>query len=172
MCWLKKNLLHTLIWGPVHYTELILGCGSVMITLFCNIGPKFQVPCVAISALCRDLAHNLFYSSYSVDFRRSSPLARRDFYWLILNWAFLLSFLTKWLSHFCEMRCRNLIMTVCKCAHRNLKLQLYLVWPTAKKFECIMVIKDDEWPGRKMNISEEIELSSTNHGHIRYVPFS
>ena len=31
---------------------------------------------------------------------RSRPLARLDFYWLILNWAFLLSFLTKWLSHF------------------------------------------------------------------------
>ena len=30
-----------------------------MIITFCfgNIGPKFQVPCVATSALCRDLAH-------------------------------------------------------------------------------------------------------------------
>ena len=124
-------------------TELILGCGSVIITLFFNIGPKFQVPCVAISALCRDLAHfrfcayfwsfclhfgpfNQFYSSNSVDFHRSRPLPRLDFYWLILNWAFLLSFLTKWLSRFCELRSRNLIITVCKHAHRNLKLQLYL----------------------------------------------
>ena len=49
-------------------------------------------------------------------------------------------------------------MTVCKRAHRNLKLQLYLVWPTAKKFECIMIFKDDEWPGRKMTISEEIGI--------------
>ena len=24
---------------------------------FCNIGPKFQVTCIAISALCRDFAH-------------------------------------------------------------------------------------------------------------------
>ena len=44
----------------------------------------------------------LIYLLISVDFRRSRPLARLDFYWLIviLNWAFLLSFLTKWLSHF------------------------------------------------------------------------
>ena len=35
---------------------------------------------------------NLFYLSNSVDFRRSRPL---DFYWLILNWAFLLSFFNK-----------------------------------------------------------------------------
>ena len=32
--------------------------------------------------------------------RQSSPLTRLDFYWLILNWAFLLLFLTKWLSLF------------------------------------------------------------------------
>ena len=99
---------------------------------------------------------NLFYSSNSVDFRRSRPLARLDFYWLILT--FLLSFLTKWLSRFCEMSCRKLKMTVCKHAHSNLKLQLYLVWPTAKKFECIMIFKEDEWPGRKMTISEEIGI--------------
>ena len=37
--------------------ELILGSGSVIILLFCKIGPKFQVPCVATSALCLDLAH-------------------------------------------------------------------------------------------------------------------
>ena len=30
-----------------HKSELILGCGSVIIRLFFfNIGPKFQVPCV------------------------------------------------------------------------------------------------------------------------------
>ena len=34
----------------------------------------------------------------------------------------------------------------------------YLVWPEAKKFECIMIFKDDEWPGRKMTISEEIGI--------------
>ena len=27
-----------------------------------------------------------------------------------------------------------------------------------KKFECIMIFKDDEWPDRKMNISEEIGI--------------
>ena len=46
-------------------------------------------------------------------------------------------------------------MTVCKCAHMNLKLQLNLVWRTAKKFECIMIFQDDEWPGGEMTISEE-----------------
>ena len=60
----------------------------------------------------------------------------------------------------CEMKCRNLIMTVCKQAHRNLKLQtniqLCLVWSTEKKkFECIMIFQDDEWPGKEMTISEE-----------------
>ena len=30
----------------------------------------------------------------------SADLILLDFYWLILNWAFLLSFLTKWPSHF------------------------------------------------------------------------
>ena len=83
-----------------------------------------------------------------------------DFYWLVLNWAFLLSFLTKWPSHFLqnEMQKSSLIMTVFKRAHRNLKLHLYLAWPTAKKFECIMLFKDNEWPGRKMTISEEIGI--------------
>ena len=34
-------------------------------------------------------------------------------------------------------------------------IQLYLVWPTEKKFECIMVFEDDKWPCREMTISEE-----------------
>ena len=38
------------------------------------------------------------------------------------------------------------------------ELQLYLVWPYSKIFECIMIFKDDEWPGRKMTISEEIGI--------------
>ena len=120
--------------------------------------PRFGAFPVILCVISGHSVYILFYSSNSVDFRRSRPLARLDFYWLMLNWTFLLSFLTKWLSHFCKMRCRNLIMTVCKCAHRNLKLQLYLVWPTAKKFECIMIFKEDEWPGRKMTISEEIGI--------------
>ena len=71
------------------------------------------------------------------------------------------------------MKCRNRIMTVCKQAYRNLKLQtnkpLYLVGPqkiNKRKFEC----RDDEWPGRKF--LRNIKLSSTDYGHIRYVPFS
>ena len=59
---------------------------------------------------------------------------------------------------FCEMKCRNLIMTVCKRARRNLKLQLYLVWPGDRKNECIMNFQDDEWPGtsgREVTIAEE-----------------
>ena len=36
--------------------ELILGCRSVIITFSGSIGPKFQVPCVATSAKCQDLA--------------------------------------------------------------------------------------------------------------------
>ena len=28
----------------------------------------------------------------------------------------------------------------------------------SKKFECILIFKDDEWPGRKMTISEEIGI--------------
>ena len=43
------------------------------------------------------------------------------------------------------------------CAQES-KLQLYLIWPTAKKFECIIIFKDDEWPGRNMTISEEIGI--------------
>ena len=144
----------------------------MIITLFCNIGPKFQVPCVFPHCaeiwrfsgnLVRITGHSVYILVPLIYCIRlipliSADLARLGFYWLILNWAFLLSFLTKRLSLFCEMRCRNLIMAVCKCAHRNLKLQLYLVWPTAKKFECIMIFKDDEWPGRKMTIFEEIGI--------------
>ena len=61
-------------------------------------------------------------------------------------------------------------MTVCKRAHRNLKLQLYLVWPTAKKFECIMIFKDDELPGRKMTISEEIGILNCLQLHGYMLP--
>ena len=44
-----------------------------------------------------------FYSSFnSVNFHRSCPpriKARLAFYWMILNWTFLLSILPKWLSY-------------------------------------------------------------------------
>ena len=100
--------------------ELILGCGSVIITLFLQYWPKISsslgsyfrtvrsfgafpvILCVFLVILFTFRSLNLFHSSNFVDFCRSRPLARLDFYWLILNWAFLLSFLTKWLSHFCE----------------------------------------------------------------------
>ena len=58
----------------------------------------------------------------------------------------------------CEMKGRNRIMTVCKQAYRNLKLQtnkpLYLVDPQKinKMFQC----REDEWPGIEIcTISEE-----------------
>ena len=55
----KINLIHIVVVfiTAQEYSELILGCGSVIITLFFgSIGPKFQVPCVATSAKCGDLA--------------------------------------------------------------------------------------------------------------------
>ena len=82
----------------------------MIITLFLQYWPKISrslrsyfrtVPrfgafpvilCILLVILFTFRSLNLFYSSNSVDFRRSRPL---DFYWLILNWAFLLSFLTK-----------------------------------------------------------------------------
>ena len=70
----------------------------------------------------------LFHSFNFVSFPRSRPLTRLNFYWLMLNWPFLLSFLL-----ICEMKRRNMIMTVCKQAYMNLKLQtnkpLYLIGP-------------------------------------------
>ena len=38
-----------------------------------------------------------------------------------------------------------------------------------------MTFQDDEWPGtsgREVTVMRNIKLSSTDHGHIRYVPFS
>ena len=60
------------------------------------------------------------------DFRQYHPLTRLNFYWLMLNWTFYFRFYKKY-----EMKCINRLMTVCKQAYRNLKLQtnkpLYLV---------------------------------------------
>ena len=84
----------------------------------------------------------------------------------MLNWTFLLSFLQKCLI--CEMKCRNRIITVCKQAYRNLKLQtykpLYLVGPQNK------ILSAETMNG--LPFLRNIKLSSTVHGHIRYVPFS
>ena len=48
-------------------------------------------------SVCISIA--LFYSINSINFRQSRPLTRLNFYWLMLKWAFLLSFLQKWLSY-------------------------------------------------------------------------
>ena len=119
----------------------------------------------------------ILFHSFNFDyFRPSRPLTRHNFYWLVLKWAFLLSFLQKWLI--CEMKFRNRIMTVCKHAYRNLKLQtnkpLYLVGPQKIKKKKVW----DGLAGKSVpwvcTISQEynIKLSSTDHGLVRYVPFS
>ena len=97
---------------------------------------------------------------------------RLDFYWLILNWAFLLSFLTKWLLRNEMQKSNNDSVQTCTQEPETTAVPRLA---HSKKFECTMIFKDDEWPGRKMTISEEIwniKLSSITNGHIRYVPFS
>ena len=129
---------------------MILGCGSVIITLFWQYWPPISSALHGYFCLMPRFGTNpvilcvylvlldlfaffgpfiLFHSFNFVNFRRSRPLTRLNFYWLMLNWPFLLSFL----HLICEMKCRNMIMTVCKQAYRNLKLQtnkpLYHIGP-------------------------------------------
>ena len=94
----------------------------------------------------------------------------------LVFWRDLISIGWCWIEHFyyhfykngcliCEMKCRNRIMTACKQAYRNLKLQtnksLYLVGPQKiNKFE--FERRDDEWPaGKSVPFLRNIKLSST-----------
>ena len=177
--------------------ELILGCGSVIIPLFLQYWPKISSSLLSyfltvprfgafLVILC------VFWSFY---FCISAPL----FYSIRLIplisanlsfWRKLMTIGWFWIGHFyfrfyqngcliCQIRCRNLIMCMCKHAHRNLKLQtktqLYLVWPTAKKDWVHHDIPRPRmaWQGNYYFWGILIKLFSTNHGHIRtrYVPF-
>ena len=99
----------------------------------------------------------LIYSIRLIPFI-SADLARLDFYWLKLNWAFLLSFLTKMAVPFLrnEMQKSN-NDSVQTCAQEPETTAVPRLAHN-KKFECIMIFKDDEWPYRKMTISEEIGI--------------
>ena len=140
-------------------SELILGCGSVIITLFWQYWPQILrfgampvILCVFFGpSVC--ISVPLFYSIRLI----SLISADLDF------WRDLISIDWCWIEHFyfrfykngcliCEMKCRNRIMTACKQAYRNLKLQtnkpLYLVGSQKKrnKFEH----NDNEWPGKEI----------------------
>ena len=118
----------------------------IITCFFGSIGPNFKFPGWLLpqnAEIWRNSSNpvrifgpsvcTLFRSFNFVNFRRSRPLTRLNFYWLMLNWAFYFRFYKK-----NEMKCINRLMTVCKQAYRNLKLQtnkpLYLV--KRKKFEC------------------------------------